>query len=219
MNKNPFTLTYSVHSTPQKPGQQPTYHVRHEQRHVVHTRELQKQVACHHPISQGTFVMVLETLKEELVRLLLCGHGVHIDGLGRFSLQIGIRKTVGALGNRGSQKFDDPAKLLPSEVQIEGITFVPDKAMLRCLTDSITSWKRRQTAYCQDVPPSQLVAVLTDYCRRYGSFTRRTVQYEFGLSRYKASLLLGQLVEGTQPPFVRRRQGTAWVYQLSEYQL
>lgn len=219
MSKNPFTLTYSVHPTPRKPGQPPTYHVRHEQRHVVHTSELQHHVARHYPISRGTFVMVVETLKEELRQQLLCGHGVHIDGLGRFALQIGTRKPLCTMGSAASQLPDNPAALSPAEVQIEGVTFVPDKAMLRSLTSSGTSWRCRQESYCQDVPRSQLVAVLTDYCRRHGTFTRRTVQFEFGLSRYKAALLLRQLIDEPQPPFIRRRQGPAWVYSLPEGQL
>ena len=211
---NPFTLTYSVHPSPRKEGQPVTYHVRHEQRHVIRTRELQKYIARHHPISQGTFVMVLETLKEELVRLLLQGQGVHLDGLGRFALQIGMRRQAAGPGEGHDNHYYNPDELHGDEVRIEGVTFVPDKELLSRLTADVSRWQRKREQFRQDVGRDELVTWLTDYCRGCGTFTRRTVEFEFGLSRYKASLLLDRLVAEPQPLFQRHKEGPAWVYDL-----
>lgn len=209
MSNNPFTLDYSVHATPLRPGQSRlSFHVRHEQRHVVHTRELQRKVARDGIMTQGTFVMAIETLKEELACQLLTGHDVHIDGLCRFALQLHTRRPADSYGHAD--------EVTANEVAVGGATFIPDKSMLHGLQSASCSL-RRSGSYRQVVPRDQLVSVLTDYCRHHGWFTRRTVQVLFALSRYKASLLLATLCTEEQSPFVRYKQGTTWVYLLSQH--
>ena len=85
-------IHFSVHPTPMKPGDSvQTYHVRHEQQYVIHSRELRKHIASHTMISEGMFELFLDTLKKELTEQLLMGRGIHLDGIGRFSLQLGTR--------------------------------------------------------------------------------------------------------------------------------
>lgn len=207
MNNHSFTIDYSVHTTPLRPGQtRPSFHVRHEQREVVHTRELQEKVARDGMMTEGTFVLVVETLKEEIVRQLLMGHGVHIDGLGRFALQLRTRKPADAY-----QRADE---LTANEVLVDGVTFMPDMKMLSNLQSAHRCLNRRDN-YRQEVTRDHFLAVLADYCRSHEWFTRRTVQFLLSLSRYKASLLLSTLCAEEHPPIVRQLKGTTWVYQLA----
>lgn len=205
MSNHLYHIECSVHATPQRDSRKPTtFHVRHEQRHVVHTHELQKMMARKAGVSEGTMAMAIETLTEVLTHLLLSGQGVHIDGLGRFALSLRTKKAASA--------YTEASELTADEVCVRGMTFVADRPLLSTLRSTECTMTRKGEGYRQDVENQEMVAVLTDYCTRHASFTRRTVQLLFGLSRYKAALLLQQLVGQPQPCFVRRLKGTTWVY-------
>ena len=56
-------IHFSVHPTPMKPGDtQQTYHVRHSQDYVMHSRELRELINSYTLISEGMFEMFLDTL-------------------------------------------------------------------------------------------------------------------------------------------------------------
>ena len=187
MSNHLYHIECSVHATPQRDSRKPTtFHVRHEQRHVVHTHELQKMMARKAGVSEGTMAMAIETLTEVLTHLLLSGQGVHIDGLGRFALSLRTKKAASA--------YTEASELTADEVCVRGMTFVADRPLLSTLRSTECTMTRKGEGYRQDVENQEMVAVL------------------FGLSRYKAALLLQQLVGQPQPCFVRRLKGTTWVY-------
>lgn len=211
--KKGTAIHFSVHPTPMKPGDTvQTYHVRHEQKYVIHSRELREHIAGYTLISEGLFEMFIDTLKRELAEQLLMGKGVHLDGIGRFSLQLGTRKTKDEQGRWRTKTYTDPKQLTGHEVVVDGITFVPDKEMLMRLDSDSRHFVRDKGEYEQEVPRGELLKTLADYCAKHGSFTRRAVQYLFGLSRYKADRLLTDLVNEEYPKYYRQKAGTSWVY-------
>ena len=207
------TIHYMVHPTPMKEGDEvQTYHARQCLKYTIRTKDLAEHIARHALIDEGVFYMVMERLKMELAEQLLNGRDLHLDGIGRFALQLGTRKVKNEEGKMERKTYLNPNDLTAHEMTIEGITFVPDKAMLDRLQEEEVTFKRVKGGYKQTVTQSQLIGTLANYCQERGSFSRRTVERLFGISRYRAQQLLDKLVDGPTAKFYRERFGTSYVY-------
>lgn len=207
------SIHYTVHPTPLKPGEtEQTYHVRQAMKTTVRTRQLAEHIASHGIISVGLFEMVMERLKMELAEQLLDGHDLHLDGIGRFSLQLGTKKTKGNDGRWHTKTYLSPDELTAREVVVEGITFVPDKEMLERLRSEKRLMVRVKGSYEQEVSRAELLKTLAAHCEANGSFTRRTFQRLFGVSRYRAQSMLDELVSEPYPKYYREKFGPSYIY-------
>jgi predicted histone-like DNA-binding protein len=207
------TIIFQVHPTPMKPGDDvQTYHPRQCKKNTVRTEELADHIAKHGLISKGLFLMVMERLKRELVEQLLGGHDLHIDGIGRFSLQLGTKKVKGEDGKLVKKVYRRPEELTAHELVIEGLTFVPDKEMLDSIRENDVSFSCDRSGYNQNVSRSDMLAVLDDYCEKHGGFSRTIFQSLFGVSRYRAQQMLEELVSESEPLFFREKFGASYVY-------
>lgn len=210
------TIHYSVLPTPMKPGDTvQTYHVRQVQYYVMHSRELRSHIAANSLVSEGIFEMVMDVLQKEIAEQLLDGKGVHLDGIGRFSLQIGTIKEKDEQGKWRAKVYTKPSQLTARELVVEGVTFVPDKEMLDRLKTDEHHFVCDKGSYKLDIPRAKLLATLDDYCAQHGSFSRRNFQTLFGVSRYKADQLLNDLVSEPSPQYYRQKHGSSWVYRKS----
>lgn len=210
------TIHYAVHPTPLKPGETvQTYHVRQVLKTTMRTHELAEHVSQHGMISVGLFEMVLDELKHELVEQLLNGHDLHLDGIGRFSLRLGTKKKKGEDGRWHTKTYLHPDELTAREVEVEGITFIPDKEMLTQLNKDSHAFTREKDSYEQDVPRAKLLKTLADYCQTHGSFTRSTFQRLFGVSRYRAQQMLDALVTEPFHKYYREKYGPSYIYRKS----
>lgn len=211
--KTGLNIFYRVHPTPMKPGESvQTYHVRQELKTTKHTRELADHIAKHGIISVGVFEMVLERLKREMVEQLLSGNDLHLDGIGRFSLQIGTRKTKGEDGRWHAKTYLNPDELTAHEITIDGITFQPDKEMLDILHSEKRNFVRLKDGYEQEIPRATLLKKLNNHCQEHGSFSRYDFQRLFGVSRYRAQRMLDELVNDPYPKYYREKFGTSYIY-------
>ncbi|MBR4898332.1 MAG: hypothetical protein IKZ48_06055 [Prevotella sp.] len=210
------TIHYSVHPTPMKPSDTvQTYHVRQDQYYVMHSRELRSHIAANSLVSEGIFEMVMDVLQKEIAEQLLDGKGVHLDGIGRFSLQIGTVKEKDEQGKWRAKVYTKPSQLTARELVVEGVTFVPDKEMLDRLKTDEHHFVCDKGSYKLDIPRAKLLATLDDYCAQHGSFSRRNFQTLFGVSRYKADQLLNDLISEPSPQYYRQKHGSSWVYRKS----
>lgn len=208
-----YEIHYSVHPTSKKPGETTqTYHVRQNIREVMHNERLKAHIADYTLITGGLFEMVMHTLKKELAEQLRMGKSVHLDGIGRFSLQIGTVKKKDEAGHWRTKTYTDPDELKARELCIDGISFVPDKEMMDALDVSNCLFVRDKGSYNCEIPRGRLLKTLADYCAQNGSFTRRAFQFLFKVSRYKADEILTALVNEPYPKYYREKQGTTWVY-------
>lgn len=215
--KKGTAIEFTVHPTPMKPGDTvQTYHVRHAQSYVVHSRELRRHIASHTMISEGMFEMMLDTLKQEIAEQLLMGKGVHLDGIGRFSLQLGTRKVLDERGRWRAKTYTSPDELTGNEVVVDGISFVPDKEMMMRLDGNSHPFVRDKREYKQEISRDQMLQMLTDYCQEHDWFNRRVFQQMFGLSRYKADQMLTDLVNEQNSPFYREKAGQVWIYRKTD---
>ena len=207
------TIHYAVYPTPLKSGETvQTYHVRQVLKSTIRTRQLAEHVSSYEPFSVGVFEMVMNTLKKELVEQLLSGHDLHLDGIGRFSLRLGTKKQKGEDGRWHAKTYLHPDDLTAREVEVEGVSFVPDKEMLNALTQRQHLFIREKAGYKQEVTRSKLLKTLADYCQTNGGFTRTTFQHLFGVSRYRAQQMLDELVSEPFPKYYREKFGVTYVY-------
>lgn len=207
------TIHFGVHPIPKQSGEEgQTYHVRQNIRQVIHSQEFRKHISDYSLVTPGLFEMVIDYVEKEIAEQLLAGNSVHIDGLGRFTLQLGTRKVEDENGNWHRKTYTSPDELTGHEVVIEGINFIADKQMLRRIEDGECHFERDDDSYERDISQAKLLTTLDDYCAAHGSFTCRTVETLLGVSRYKADRLLSELVYAPSPKYYRTRQGNMWVY-------
>ena len=124
-------IHYTVHPTPKRKGEtEQTYHVRRHYFTTLKSEDIVDHIRYHGSIVDlATYSLVMESLKEEIVELLQSGHDLHIEGLGRFCLQLGTRKTRGKDGRMHAKRYLNPEDITAREVVVKGISFTPDKAM------------------------------------------------------------------------------------------
>ena len=208
-----LTIHFGVHPTPKQSGEEgQTYHVRQNIRRVIHSKELREHISDYSLVTPGLFEMVIDYVQKEITEQLLAGNAVHIDGMGRFALQLGTRKVKDDDGNLRRKTYTSPEELTGHEVVIEGITFVADKQMLRRVVDGDCHFERDDETYERNISRARLLTTLADYCAANGWFTCSTVQTLFGVSRYKADRMLSELVNDPFPKYYRTKQGNLWVY-------
>lgn len=207
------SIHYKVHPTPMKPGDtQQTYHVRQVLKTTMHTSDLSDHIAKYSLITDGLFEMFMDYLKREMAEQLLDGHDLHLDGIGRFSLQLGTKKVQDDDGQWHRKTYLHPDELTAREIEIEGITFVPDKQMLDRLHAENRIFVRHKENYRQSISRASLLSKLSDFCQQHGSFTRKDFQSLFSVSRYRAKQELDTLVSEPYPKYYRKKQGPTYVY-------
>lgn len=208
-----LTIHFSVHPTPQQDGEDgQTYHVRQNINRVIHSKELREHLSDYSLVTPGLFEMVIDYVEKEIAEQLLAGNSVHIDGLGRFSLQLGTRKVEQEDGSQRRKTYTSPDDLTGHEVVIEGLNFIADKQMLNRIKNGSYHFERDDESYKRDISRAELLTTLADFCATHGYFTRRTFEVLFGVSRYKADRILTKLVCEPYPKYYREKQGNQWVY-------
>jgi nucleoid DNA-binding protein len=200
-----------------KPGDsRQTYHVRHKQRHVVTTEELRAHMASHTLLSEGLFELAIKTLRDELVEQLLDGNGVHIEGLGFFSLELGTVKVRDEQGRLRPKTYTSEEQLPTRDVVVEGINFAPDREMLSLLLSKECRFERLKYYTADEIPRDELLQTLADHCSQHGEFTRGDFQRLFHVTRYRADQILAALVGEERPQYCREKRGASWVYRKTD---
>ena len=208
-----LTIHFGVHPTPQQDGEDgQTYHVRQNINRVIHSKELREHLSDYSLVTPGLFEMVIDYVEKEIAEQLLAGNSVHIDGLGRFSLQLGTRKVEDKDGTLRRKTYTSPDDLTGHEVVIEGLNFIADKQMLNRIKNGSYHFERDDESYKRDISRAELLTTLADFCATHGYFTRRTFEVLFSVSRYKADRILTKLVCEPYPKYYREKQGNQWVY-------
>lgn len=196
-----YRVAYDVHPTPHPEGSPTTYHARRIST-TISGHDLRNHIEKTSIISAGTFELVLETLKSEIPEQLLNGHDIHFEGLGTLYLKLGTKH----------KNYTDPRAITARELTVEGIGFRADKAFNKRVRHESVYFEQEKQWQSDDVDLSQMVVILTDYCRQHDYFTVRTLINLFHLTKYKASLLANQLVNAPYPKFTRYKEGNTYIY-------
>jgi nucleoid DNA-binding protein len=212
------TIRFSVHRNPKQDPKAPdTYHVRHKTLQTVGREFIEHQLTDHRKLDKTEVKGVLDNLPAIIVENLLDNRSVNIKGLGSFSLRLGFRPQ-GDEDNPVKPQFTDPAQITGNHVQIEGITFKPDKEFLNLLYQQGHHFEnatgRGQVGHSNDLTEAQVRQFLKDYLSEHGHITRRLLQFYLHLTEYTATKWLDKLTAGPSPLLVGEKIGNAFAYSL-----
>ena len=124
-------IKFSVHQNPLKDEQgRTTYQVRQDTHGTVTTKMLEEELALHGLQNNFTLDGAVEWLKKQMVSHMNFNHRIHLNGIGTFSLSIGLKPVVDEDGAVHKRIVTDPNDITGNEVEVTGINFVPDKEFL-----------------------------------------------------------------------------------------
>ena len=126
-----FKIRFSVHENPLKDEQgRTTYQVRQDTRGTINTEGLEAELALHSIQNNFTLGGAVDWIQKQLISQMNFNHRVHLNGLGTFSLSIGLRPVIDEDGTKHKRIVTDPKEITGNELEVTGINFVPDKELL-----------------------------------------------------------------------------------------
>lgn len=211
-------IKYVVLPNPQPDDQgRTTYQVRPDTRGAMHTRGLVEHMKRYGIMTQYPLDAIIRKLTEEIVEQLFFNRCMHIDGLGTFSLTLGLKPVKDEQGVMHKRQVTDPHEITGNDIEVTGIAFKPDKEF----TDLAT----QRPAYFQNSEPrgvvghsvtytrQDMIATLFGYLAKNETITRRIFIMMWHLTKYQAQKWLEDLTTGDNPPLLVSKPGDAYVYQ------
>lgn len=129
-----LTIYFTVHANPLKNEDgETTYQVRQDTRGSLNTKGLQDDLRTHHTMPAVDLEPVVGMLARLLAEKMVDNAKVHLEGLGVFSLTLGLKPEVDEDGKKHKRVATSPEKITGNDVEITGVSFVPDKAFLETI--------------------------------------------------------------------------------------
>lgn len=211
------TIKFSVFANPLKDEEgRTTYQVRQDTHGVLNTRGLVAHMRRHHILPNLPLEAVLDVLKQEIVEHLFSNYRLHLDGLGTFYLNIGLKDVTDEEGNSHRRVVTDPNDITGNDLEVTGIGFTPDKEFQKMVTLAPAyfehSDERGSVGHTALYTREEITESLLDFLSKNGYITRRTFQAFWHLTYYAARNWLRELTEGDNPPLVVIKAGGAYLY-------
>lgn len=166
---------------------------------------------CAYPGSGVTRAMmkaVLTTLADELPRLLGMGYSVTIDGIGTFSVKLGIKE------DKEPEDFEEKSRKRNAQsIMVNGISFRANKELIR-KTDQACDLERggesrlRQSKYSLE----ERIALANEFIERNNYMGVMEYAALTGLSSFKASIELRELSQRPDAGFKAEGRGSHKLY-------
>ena len=212
-----FPIDFNILPNPQKDEQgRTTYQVRQDTRGALNTKGLVKHLRNHNMLTQFPIDAIIHTLAEEIVEHLFFNHCVHLDGLGTFSLNIGLSPVVDEDGLAHKRQVTDPSEITGSDIEVTGIAFRPDAEFLHLATCRPAHFRHTEergiVGHSISYTREELTQSLFAYIDEQGSISRRTLVMNWNLTRYQAVKWLTELTTGDNPPLIKTHPSNAYVY-------
>lgn len=145
---------------------------------TIPTSDIMEKTSSECTLTPVDISAVIASLAHHLRQQLLQGNAVHIDGIGTFSLSL---------------RFGDPAKsnatLTAHDVEVAGINFTPDSALLAAVKDT-AAFERASAQRSAEVSEDAAVQTLRHYFEDHRALSKRTFQTLLGLKYGRATKLL-----------------------------
>lgn len=211
-------IKYNILPNPQPDGQgRTTYQVRQDTRGAMNTRGLVEHMRRHGKLIQYPVDAIIRTLAEEIVEQLFFNRCMHIDGLGTFSLTIGLSPVIDDQGVAHKRQVTDPSEITGNDIEVTGIAFKPDIEFTRLATQRPARFEhigaRGTVGHSVQYTREQMTESLLSYLDRYSTISRGTFVMGWHLTRYQAEKWLHELSTGDNPPLLETRPANAYVYQ------
>ncbi len=212
-------IHFTVHRNPLPDADgNDTYQVRQAPWFNINSKSFCESVERHQMLRAHAVEHALMAIEDELVRLLLDNHRVHLGQIGTFSLKLGFRKRTNKDGEETKPVFTNPNDITGDDVVVEGITFVPD----RRLTETVTltpchmhnSLPRGSVGHSAQYGDTEMRRRVADYIGEHGYLTIPRLRRDFGLTRYMAYKWLAELTKGQNPLLRVEKEGNTKIYRL-----
>ena len=212
-------IKFSVHQNPLKDEEgRTTYQVRQDTLGTIDTKGLERLLAQHGLQNNFTLGGAIEWLKKQFVSQMNFNRRVHVDGLGTFSLTIGLKPIIDEDGTKHKRIVTNPNDITGNEVEVTGINFVPDKELLNYAKQHLVYFEhsapRGSVGHSAWYTDEQMRQSVISFLTEHKYLTRPLFSKLWHITRYKAELILAQLCEGDDAILVRQKQGHTIFYYL-----
>lgn len=212
-------IKFSVHQNPLKDEQgRTTYQVRQDTHGTVTTKMLEEELALHSLQNNFTLDGAVEWLKKQMVSHMNFNHRIHLNGIGTFSLSIGLKPVVDEDGTVHKRIVTDPNDITGNEVEVTGINFVPDKELLDYAKQELVYFEhsapRGSVGHSARYTDEQMRQSVVDWFAENPYLTRPLFSKMWHITLYEAGKWLKQLSEGENALLVRRKQSNTFFYYL-----
>ena len=199
-----LTIYFTVHANPLKNEEgETTYQVRQDTRGSLSTKGLEKYLRDNQIMPTVHLGSVVETLSRLLAEKMVDNAKVHLEGLGVFSLTLGLKPDVDEDGKKHKRVVTCPEKITGNDVEITGVSFVPDKAFMDTIRKKYPHFTQTggkgKVGHSPDYTEEQVKAFLTTYLSEKVFINRRMFQFMTGATKYKTRQWLTQLSTGDNP--------------------
>ena len=192
-----------------------TYQVRHEPHATMNTPDFLAHLKFHGTYNTAMMSGALTVLRDEIVEQLQNNRRFRIDGIGTFQMKVALSDDVDDEGNTSRPHITDPKQITARNVEVTGVTFIPDKSFIDDLKEGTTTINVNGSgvvATPKQHDRQEVINALNKYLAEHGSITRRGFAMLLKVSDYEARKWLKQLTTEPYPKYVARKQGNTIVY-------
>lgn len=219
---NMATIKFSVHRNPKTdPTAADTFHVRPDSYYTADKDEIVDHLQRHHHLSHVYTEPILDELPQVIVEHLLNNKAVHINGLGTFSLRLGFRPRNDETAD-AKPVYTDPKQITGNDLQIDGISFRPDKEFLSLLTTQPVHFEnatgRGHVGHTAQYTEEQVRTRLRNHLADHPFITRRQLMELLHLTDHTARRWLERLTSAPEALLKGEKIGTTFVYRLRSAQ-
>lgn len=162
---------------------------------------------------------VIQLLKQEVTNQLQDNMRFRLNGIGTFQLKVGFKHQKGGRGRIGKTHFTDPSAITADDVEVTGVSFIPDPSFIRLLKQDMTVesvMEAGAVGHSAIHSEQEVIDFLYQYIKTNGYITRQTFTTEMGLTKYMGQKWLDDLAEDPQSPICKEKEGRTFCYKLKE---
>jgi hypothetical protein len=206
-----LTIYFTVHANPLKNEDgETTYQVRQDTRGSLNTKGLERYMRDNHIMPTINLDSVIETLSRLLAEKMVDNAKVHLEGLGVFSLTLGLKPEIDEEGRKHRRVETSPEKITGNDVEVTGVSFVPDKAFMDTIRNKAPHFSQTggkgKVGHSPDYTEEQVKTFLTNWFSDHQYINRRLFRFSTNVTRYKAEQWLAQLSTGDNPFLIEERR-------------
>ena len=212
-------IKFSVHQNPLKDKEgRTTYQVRQDTLGAIDTKGLESLLALHSMQNNFTLGLAVEWIQKQMVSQMNFNRRVHLNGIGTFSLNIGMKPVIDEDGTKHKRIVTDPKEITGNDLEVTGVNFVPDKELIEKLKSELVYFEhsdpRGSVGHSAWYTDEQMRQSIIDWFGENNYLTRPLFSKMWHITLYKAGQWLKQLSEGENALLVRSKQSGTFFYYL-----
>ena len=213
-------IKFSVHQNPLKDEQgRTTYQVRQDTLGAIDTKGLESLLALHSLQNNFTLGLAVEWIQKQMVSQMNFNRRVHLNGIGTFSLNIGMKPVIDEDGTKHKRIVTDPKEITGNDLEVTGISFKPDKELMEKAQSELVYFEhsapRGSVGHSDEYTEEDMKASLTQWFTENDYLTRSLFRKVWHVTEYRAKEWLQQLTSGEHPFLRVRKQASTFFYYLN----